>query len=67
MIAVGSLRNWTVWRVLVNGEMDFKRIPMDKNEKMDDKNDDSQVLPSSLTSAPQSLIMHDNHVEIGMF
>lgn len=47
--------------------MDFKRIPMDKNEKMDDKNDDSQVLPSSLTSATQSLIIYDNHVEIGMF
>lgn len=31
---------------------------------MDDKNDDSQVLPSSLTSAPQSLIIYDNHVEI---
>lgn len=67
MITVGSLKNWTVWRVLANAEMDFKRIPMDKNEKMDDKNDDSQVLPSSLTSAPQSLIIHDNHVEIGMF
>lgn len=60
-------KNWTVRHALVNAEMDFKTIPEDENEKMDNKNDDSRVLPCSRTSAPQSLIRHDNHVEVGMF
>lgn len=46
--------------------MDCKEIPMDKNEKVNSKN---EVHPDSRTSSPQSLDTqsHDNHAEIGMF
>lgn len=63
-ITVDSQKNWTVWHILVNTEMDCKQIPKDKNEKMDSKND---AHPGSRTSPPQSLgtQSHDNHAGIG--
>lgn len=58
-----------MWRIEVIAEMDAKLIPTDINEKMDDVNDASRVLLSSITTTSQSASIQDNYAgsQTGMF